>query len=123
MERDDHLTGNARVLRRQMTKEEAKLWYQFLRSYKPRFHTQYIIGSYIADFYCHHAKLVVELDSSQHCDPKEREYDQRRTAYLQSQGLRVMRLRNLDVMRQFPSVCEAIDHAVKHSQAGESVWK
>ena len=113
MERNNHLTGNARFLRKQMTKEEAKLWYQFLRLYRPRFHRQYVIGNYIADFYCNQAKLVVELDGSQHCDPEEMKHDQIRTEYLQSQGLTVMRLSNLDVMRKFQSVCQAIDMAVK----------
>ncbi len=117
MERNNKLTGKAKALRKQITKEEAKLWYQFLRLYKPRFHRQYVISSYIADFYCHHAKLVVELDGSQHYTPEEMEYDQKRTEYMQSQGLTVMRLSNLDVMRQFPSVCEAIDLAVKQSNA------
>ena len=117
MERNNKLTGNAKALRRQMTKEEAKLWYQFLRLYRPRFHRQYVIGSFIADFYCHQAKLVVELDGSQHCTPEEMEYDQRRTEYLQSQDLTVMRLSNLDVMRKFSNVCEAIDMAVKQSIA------
>ena len=98
-----------------MTKEEARLWYQFLRLYRPRFHRQYVIGNYIADFYCKQAKLVVELDGSQHCNPEEIEYDQRRTQYLKSKGLTVMRLSNLDVMRQFRNVCEAIDMAVKQS--------
>ena len=119
MERNEKLTGNARTLRKRMTKEEAKLWYQFLRLYRPRFHRQYVIGNYIADFYCHQAKLVVELDGSQHCYPGEIEYDQRRKEYLQSQGLTVMRLSNLDVMRQFQSVCEVIDMAVKQGE-GES---
>ena len=113
MEKNHKLTGNARTLRKQMTKEEAKLWYQFLRLYSPRFHRQYVIGNYIADFYCHQAKLVVELDGSQHYTPEEMEYDQKRTEYLQSQGLTVIRLSNLDVMRQFQSTCEAIDLAVK----------
>ena len=113
MEKNNKLTDNARVLRKQMTKEEAKLWYQFLRLFRPRFHRQYVIGSYIADFYCHQAKLVVELDGSQHCSPEKMEYDKKRTEYLQSQGLTVMRLSNLDVMRKFQSVCEAIDLAVK----------
>ena len=72
-----------------------------------------MIGSYIADFYCHQAKLVVELDGSQHCTPEEIQYDQKRTEYLQSQGLTVMRLSNLDVMRQFRNVCETIDMEVK----------
>ena len=118
MEKNNKLTNNARDLRKQMTKEEAKLWFQFLRLYRPRFHRQYVIGDYIADFYCHQAKLVVELDGSQHCTPEKMEYDQKRTEYLQSQGLTVMRLSNLDVMRQFQSVCEAIDLAIKQSSAG-----
>ena len=118
MEKNNKLTNNARDLRKQMTKEEAKLWFQFLRLYRPRFHRQYVIGNYIADFYCHQAKLVVELDGSQHCTPEKMEYDQKRTEYLQSQGVTVMRLSNLDVMRQFQSVCEAIDLAIKQSSAG-----
>ena len=118
MEKNNKLTNNARDLRKHMTKEEAKLWFQFLRLYRPRFHRQYVIGDYIADFYCHQAKLVVELDGSQHCTPEKMEYDQKRTEYLQSQGLTVMRLSNLDVMRQFQSICEAIDLAIKQSSAG-----
>ena len=118
MEKNNKLTNNARDLRKQMTKEEAKLWFQFLRLYRPRFHRQYVIGNYIADFYCHQAKLVVELDGSQHCTPEKMEYDQKRTEYLQSQGVTVMRLSNLDVMRQFQSICEAIDLAIKQSSAG-----
>ena len=113
MERNDQLTENARALRKQMTKEEAKLWYHFLRLYRPRFHRQYVIGNYIADFYCNQAKLVVELDGSQHYTPEEILCDQHRTRYLQSQGLTVMRLNNLDVMRQFQNTCEAIDMEVK----------
>ena len=115
MERNEKLTGNARNLRRNMTKEEAHLWYQFLCRYKPRFHRQYVIGNYIADFYCHKAKLVVELDGSQHCDPGSIEYDRNRTEYLCTQGLEVLRFSNLDVMRQFQSVCESIDMAVKRN--------
>ena len=96
-----------------MTKEEAHLWYQFLCRYPLRFRRQYVIGNYIADFYCHQAKLVIELDGSQHCSPEEMEYDRKRTAYLESQGLLVLRFSNLDVMRQFHSVCESVDMAVK----------
>ena len=109
MERNSKLTANARVLRKSMTKEESRLWYQFLCRYKPRFHRQYVIGPYIADFYCHQVKLVVELDGSQHCDPKKMEYDRERSKYLHSQGLKVLRFSNLDVMRRFESVCEAIN--------------
>ena len=113
MDRNEKLTNNARSLRKRMTKEEAKLWYQFLRLYIPRFHRQYVIGNYIVDFYCHQAKLVVELDGSQHCESEGIAYDQTRTAYLRSQGLEVLRFSNLDVWRKFRGVCEMIDIAVK----------
>ena len=113
MERNEKLSTNAKNLRKNMTKEEAKLWYQFLCRYPHRFRRQYIIGNYIVDFYCHQAKLVVELDGSQHCDPGTVEYDQKRTDCLRSQGLEVLRFSNLDVMRQFRGVCEVIDMAVK----------
>ncbi len=116
MERNGKLTKNARALRKNMTKEEAHLWYQFLCRYKPRFHRQYVIGNYIADFYCYEAKLVVELDGSQHFNAGEMEYDEKRTEYLRSQGLRVLRFSNLDVMRQFRNVCETIDLAVKQDR-------
>ena len=76
-----------------------------------------MIGNYIADFYCHRAKLVVELDGSQHCDPGKVEYDRKRTQYLQSQGLQVLRFSNLDVIRKFQNVCEMIDMAAKERTA------
>ena len=96
-----------------MTKEEAHLWYQFLCLYPLRFRRQYVIGNYIVDFYCHQARLAVELDGSQHCTPEEMKYDLERTNYLQSQGLSVLRFSNLDVIRRFPNVCETIDMIAK----------
>ena len=121
MERNEKLTSNAKALRKVMTKEEAKLWYQFLCRYPQRFRRQYIIGNYLADFYCHQAKLVVELDGSQHCDPGKMEYDQKRTQYLLSQGLKVLRFSNLDVIRRFQNVCEAIDMEVKERLGNQQV--
>ena len=112
MEKDAGLTKRSQELRRNMTKEEAHLWYQYLCRCPVRFRRQYVIGHYIVDFYCHKAKLAVELDGSQHCDPQEMEYDRKRTAYLESQGIHVLRFSNLDVMRRFRSVCEAIDMVV-----------
>ena len=117
MERNNDLTKRAQKLRKAQTKEEAHLWYQFLCRYPLRFHRQYVIGNYIVDFYCHKAKLVVEPDGSQHCDLEGIEYDRNRTAYLQSLGLEVMRFSNLDVMRRFRGVCEAIDMKVKERTA------
>ena len=102
------LRTNAQNLRKNMTKEEAHLWYQCLCRAKYRFRRQYVIGNYIVDFYCHQARLVIELDGSQHYTPEEMEYDKKRTAYLESQGLKVIRFSNLDVMRRFRDVCETI---------------
>ena len=113
MEQNKKLKSVSQNLRKNATKEESLLWYNFLRQYKPQFRRQYVIGNYIVDFYCHQARLVVELDGSQHCEPKEMKYDQNRTQYLQSQGLQVVRISNLDILRQFGWVCDCIDQLVK----------
>ena len=64
--RNRTLLSNARSLRKEMTKEERHLWYDFLRAYPIRFSRQKVLGKYIADFYCAAAKLVIELDGGQH---------------------------------------------------------
>ena len=109
----NRLTPLSQKLRREMTKEERRLWYCFLRAYPIRFHRQYVIGSYIVDFYCHKAKLVVELDGSQHYEPEQQIADAKRTAELQQHGLEVLRFSNLEVNRQFEQVCEVINRRVK----------
>ena len=111
--RNQNLLSFARQLRREMTKEERHLWYDFLRLCRPRFRRQEIIGSYIADFYCHDAKLVVELDGSQHFEEAERAYDAQRTAYFQSLGIDVIRYYNSDVNRNFEGVCQDLISALK----------
>ena len=113
MEQNKNLKPTSQKLRKNATKEENLLWYNFLRRYNPQFRRQYVIGNYIVDFYCHKAKLVIELDGSQHCDPKKMEYDRIRTEYLQSLGLHVLRISNLDTMQQFENVCHFIDRMVK----------
>ena len=113
MERNRNLKKYAQQLRKEQTKEEAKLWYQFLSEYPCRFRRQYVIGNFIADFYCHKAKVVVELDGSQHYDAQVLEYDRKRTQYMESQGLLVLRFTNLDIQQRFHSVCEAIDITIK----------
>ena len=77
----------AQSLRRNMTKEERHLWYDFLKYYPIPFHRQYAFENYIVDFYCHQAKLVLELDGSQHCTPEEIDYDKKRTVFLNQKGL------------------------------------
>ena len=117
MEQKD-LRKRSQELRRQMTKEERHLWYDFLKTYLVQFKRQYSLGVYIVDFYCYKAKLIVELDGSQHCEPKTMEYDRIRTEYLQKQGFLVLRFSNSDVMTQFRAVCETIDTAVKNRVQG-----
>lgn len=107
------LTGNTRSLRKDMTKEERHLWYDFLRSYPVRFLRQKVIDAYIVDFYCASAKLVIELDGSQHYEDLGREYDERRTAALQARGLTVIRIPNNELMKNFRGVCEYMDMIVR----------
>ena len=109
------LVTNAKNLRKNMTKEERHLWYDFLRPYPVRFLRQKILGKYIVDFYCAEAKLIVELDGSQHYEDKEMEYDAERTTYLELYGVRVLRIHNNEVNQNFSGVCEYIDLAVKQS--------
>ncbi len=109
MERQQQMRNRSQSLRKEMTKEENKLWYQFLRKYPLQFKRQYMIGNYIVDFYCYKAKLIVELDGSQHYEPEEKAKDAIRTAFLESQGFRVLRYSNLDVLRKFRAVCQDID--------------
>ena len=105
--------NDARRLRRDMTPWERRLWYTFLRRYPVKFYKQRIIGHYIVDFYCASARLVIELDGSQHYDPAQQEYDRKRTAYLESLELAVLRFTNLEIGTLFQQVCEVIDRTVK----------
>ena len=109
----EKLLRNSQNLRKNMTKEERHLWYDFLKGYPIQFKRQYVIGNYIVDFYCYRAKLIIELDGSQHYNPDAIRYDQTRTDYLQQQGYSVLRFTNSDVNQQFRAVCEMIDHAVR----------
>ena len=104
---------NARTLRKNMTPQERHLWYDCLRYCKPRFRRQEIIGNYIADFLCHDAKLIIELDGSGHYEPEKVQQDNQRTAYFHTLGLRVLRFSNLDVDQNFQGVCEAVLLALK----------
>lgn len=108
MEKNSELTVFARQLRKNQTKEEATLWYNYLRMCKPRFHRQYVIGNYIVDFYCHKAKLVIEFDGSQHFDQGGIDSDRIRDAYLREQGLTVLRIPNNMIHQNFRGVCEQI---------------
>lgn len=100
-------------LRKSMTEEERKLWYQFLRTYSVKWYRQRPIDKYIVDFYCSKAKLIVELDGSQHYQPDGVASDEIRTDKLEQYGLKVLRFSNLDVQTHFYEVCTLIDQNVK----------
>ena len=117
MAQSKEMISRARQLRHDMTKEERHLWYDFLRAYVPRFTRQKIVEPYILDFYCCAAGLAVELDGGQHYEDAGKVYDERRTAYLQQQGIQVLRFSNLDVMRNFEGVCRQIDIEAKRRLA------
>ena len=106
--KNEDLLENARKLRKEMTPQERKLWYLFLRKYPVKIYKQRIIGPYIADFYCASARLVIEIDGSQHYDDTEREYDAKRSAYMEKMGLTVIRFSNADINSRFGRVCESI---------------
>lgn len=105
----------AKELRKNMTPWERKLWYEYLRFYPVRFQRQKAIGNYIADFYCAKARLVIELDGGGHYEPYQNRADAERTRDLNQMGVRLIRICNLDIDRNFRGVCEYIDLAVKES--------
>lgn len=107
------LVKYAKQLRNEMTKEERRLWYECLRRYPIRFSRQKIIGNYIADFYCAKAKLVVELDGSQHYTEENIIKDSERSAYFESLGIKVIRFGDNEVNQNFEGVCLRMDEEVK----------
>jgi len=91
-----------------MTKEERHLWYDFLKHLNISVKRQFVIGSYIADFYIASKAIVIELDGGGHYEPEQEEYDRKRNMYMNSIGITVLRYSNLDVNRNFDGVCEDI---------------
>ena len=102
------LTGYAKTLRKNMTKEERHLWYDFLKNLPITIKRQKVIGNYIVDFYIASSKIVIELDGSQHYEDKGIENDAKRDAFLNGLGIKVLRYSNLDINQRFESVCEDI---------------
>ena len=111
--KNNELLENARALRKNMTPQELRLWYRFLRTYPIKIYKQRIIGEYIVDFYCASAKVVIEVDGSQHYDPEIVAYDKRRSEFLESLGLVVLRYSNADVNSRFHAVCQQIDDVIQ----------
>lgn len=106
--KNNNLSELARTLRKNMTRHERHLWYDFLKGLPVMVHRQKVIGPYIVDFYIAGKKLVIELDGSQHYDVPGKQADEVRDGYLQEQGLTVLRYSNFDVDCNFPGVCADI---------------
>ena len=98
----------AKELRKNMTKEERHLWYDFLKTLPITVNRQKVIGNYIVDFYIASSKIVIEIDGSQHYEDRGRETDAKRDGYLSGLGITVLRYSNLDINRCFESVCRDI---------------
>ncbi|MBR2936997.1 MAG: endonuclease domain-containing protein [Oscillospiraceae bacterium] len=109
------LVSAAKTLRKNMTKEERHLWYDYLRSHPVRFLRQKVLGKYIADFYSAEACLVIELDGSGHYTDEKMQHDTERTKFLENYGLRVIRIPNNEVNSNFRGVCEYIDLVIEQS--------
>lgn len=103
-----NLTKYSQKLRKNMTKEERKLWYDFLKALMPQFYRQKAIGNYIVDFYCPAAHTVIEIDGSQHYESEGKIKDVLRDEYLQSIGLTVIRFSNYEIQKNFKGVCNHI---------------
>ena len=106
------LTMCARELRQNMTRQECRLWYGFLQKHSVKFYRQRVIGGFVVDFYCHAAKLVVELDGDQHNTGNGSAYDNERDSYLKGRGLHIVRFTNFDIDNNFSKVCTEIDRMI-----------
>ena len=109
-----NLVPLAQALRKNMTKEEKHLWYDFLRTYPIRFSRQKVLGKYIADFYSAELKLVIELDGSQHYTEEMKQHDRERTEFFEKEfGLRVIRFSNTSTHQNFDGVCSYLHHTIE----------
>lgn len=105
---NSNLVNNSQKLRKNMTKEEKHLWYDFLKNLPITVNRQKVIGNYIVDFFCSSARLVIELDGSQHYTDSGQAKDIERDNFFKSLGIKVLRYSNLDINRKFESVCSDI---------------
>ena len=109
------LTENAKILRNNMTKEEKHLWYDYLKKCPVKFSRQKVLGRYIADFYSAKAKLVIELDGTQHFEKENRIYDEKRTEFLEQYGLKIIRIPNGEINTNFEGICRYLDEQIEQS--------
>ncbi|MGE3149845.1 MAG: endonuclease domain-containing protein [Pseudorhodoplanes sp.] len=107
----------ARSLRRETTDAERIIW-SALRAHRlnsASFRRQTPIGPYVADFVCHEARLIVEIDGGQHFEPEQIRKDAKRSAFLEAKGYRILRFTNHDVMINRQGVLESIAAAIENT--------
>jgi very-short-patch-repair endonuclease len=113
---DSHLKKSARQLRKNMTDSERALWSRLRgkQLYGVQVYRQKPIGEYIVDFYVPKARLVVEVDGSQHSESEhaEAEKDRKRDAYMNTVGIQVLRFRNIDVLKETDAVVDIIARTI-----------
>lgn len=114
MKYNKNLISRAKELRKNMTPQERHLWYDFLRYYPIKIYKQRVIDNFIVDFYCHQAKLIIELDGSQHYSEEGLVYDKERSNILNSYNLKIIRFSNYEVDNNFEEVCTTINNIIKY---------
>ena len=107
------LKGISQTLRKNMTKEEKHLWYDFLRKHKYSFQRQRPVADYVVDFYCPKLKLAIELDGSQHYSDEGLVKDKKRDAVLEKLGIFTLRIKNYDINTNFVNACKSIDEMIE----------
>lgn len=103
----------AKNLRKNATPQGNHLWYGFLSKYRVKFQRQKAIDNFIADFYYHKAKLIIEIDGAQHYTEQNKQKDRFRTEVLEGYDLKVIHFTNRQINTNFRGVCEYIDAVIK----------
>ena len=115
------LTENSKKLRREMTKQERHLWYDFLKQLPITIHRQKTIGNYIVDFYVAEKRIAIEIDGEEHFSEDRMKKDALRTAELEKLGIKVIRYSNYDVTANFKNVCDDIYAYIFFDKEGNGV--
>ncbi len=106
---NENLKKYAVEMRKNQTDEEKKVWYQILKGRTPKFHRQRIIGNYIVDFYCPQLRLAIEIDGYQHFYEENIKYDNKRTEYIESHDIYILRFENTEVNKDIEYVRHIIN--------------
>ncbi len=102
-------------LRNNATETEQILWQKLRKRGVAdcKFIRQYSVGKYVLDFYCPEYRLGIEVDGAQHDEEKNRIYDEKRTAFIAEQGIKIIRFWNSDVFNRLDAVCDEIFHQLE----------